>query len=65
MRWTINWFGKFYSDDTEGWNSRETNSWAEAITDFTFLNDEGIECYLEDNEYGCSLHWDNGVPEWR
>lgn len=65
MRWTINWFGKFYSDDTEGWNSRETNSWAEAITDFTFLNSEGIECYLEDNEYGCSLHWDNGVPEWR
>lgn len=63
MRWTINWNGNAYTGDSDGWNARDTNSWREALVEFTYLNDNGCECYITDNEYGCSLYWDRDREE--
>lgn len=59
-KYTITYKGFIFEGDEEnGWNSRETNDWAYAISIYDNYADEENEMYITDNEYGVTFS--NGV----
>ena len=60
MRYTVNYCGAVFVDDIDGFNCFETNDFyrAKEILYHIVLNGGDIHAYLRDEEYQCSLYWD-------
>jgi hypothetical protein len=65
MRYSVNYFSPFFVDDKEGVNTHYFVVF-EAARDLLYaLVQSGLEdAYLKDEEYQCSLHWDNKEKEF-
>ena len=50
MRYTVKYFGAFFTDDNDKYNTYETNRFEDA--------------YLKDEEYQCSMHWNKREQEY-
>lgn len=58
MRYTVNYAGAFWTGDSESFNSHGTNSLPEATGWLRTLLQAGFkEAYVKDEEYGCTLTW--------
>ena len=68
MRYTVNYFGAFFSSDNDTYNCYETNSWAEAREMFYNLISTGDfnDAYIKDEEYDCCYRYypETGECEW-
>ena len=65
MRYTVNYEGAFFTDDTDGFNCFETDSWAEARNLLTALLANGFKtAYIKDEEYECTFRWDERDKEF-
>lgn len=59
MRYTVNYSGAFFTDDSDTYNTYETNSWDKARELFYTLYYAGFEdVYIKDEEYQCIFHFD-------
>ena len=66
MRYSVNYNGALFTDDKEGVNTFYTNSFEDACT---LLRDIiaykiDLSAYLKDEEYQCSLYWDEKEGEF-
>ena len=65
MRYTVNYFGAFFTDDNDKYNTYETNRFEDAVDMLKTLVFCGFEdAYLKDEEYQCSMHWDKREQEY-
>lgn len=65
MRYSINYFGAYYSDDTEGCNTHYYSRWEDAVAELYGLHGAGVpNVVLKDEEYDCSLSWDERDGEF-
>ena len=66
MRYSVNYTGAFFTDDKEGVNTFYTDSFADAIALLSDILNYRIDmfAYLKDEEYQCSLHWDENEKEF-
>lgn len=65
MRYTVNYFGAFFTDDNDKYNTYETNRFEDAVDMLKTLVSCGFEdTYLKDEEYQCSMHWDKREQEY-
>lgn len=59
MRYTVNYFGAFFTDDSDTYNVYETDSWDKARELFYTLFYAGFEdVYIKDEEYQCTFRFD-------
>ena len=59
MRYTVNYKGVFFTDDKDGFNCFETNSYREAFDLFYSLFGAGFkDAYIKDEEYQCTFQYD-------
>ena len=59
MRYTVNYFGAFFTGDNDTYNVYETNSWDKAQELFYALFYAGLEdTYIKDEEYQCTFRFD-------
>lgn len=59
MRYTVNYFGAFFTGDNDTYNVYETNSWEKARELFYTLFYAGLEdTYIKDEEYQCTFRFD-------
>lgn len=55
MRYTVNYFGAFFTDDSDRYNTYETNSFEDAVDVLKMLIQCGFEdAYLKDEDYQCA-----------
>ena len=66
MRYSVNYNGALFTDDREGVNTFYTDSFAEAMALLSDIISYGIDmmAYLQDEEYQCSLYWDEREKEF-
>ena len=65
MRYTVNYKGAFFTDDEDGFNVFETNSWQFARELFYNLYNAGFkDAYIKDEEYQCTFRFDERVGEF-
>ena len=59
MRYTVNYFGAFFTGDSDSYNVYETDSWDKASELFYCLHYAGFEgVYVKDEEYQCTFRYD-------
>lgn len=66
MRYTVNYFGAVFTDDSEGFNCFETNSFRQAKEVLYHIAQSGadVNAYLKDEDYQCSMRWDDKEKEF-
>lgn len=65
MRYTVNYEGAFFTDDSDGFNCFETDSWDKARELFYTLFYAGFEdAYIKDEEYQCTFRFDKHDNEF-
>ena len=66
MRYTVNYSGAVFTDDGEGFNCFETNDLQRAKEILYHIIQSGADvyAYLKDEEYQCSMHWDEKEKEF-
>lgn len=66
MRYTVNYCGAVFTDDNEGFNCFETNSLQRAKEILYHIVQSGadIHAYLKDEDYQCSMYWDEKEKEF-
>ena len=66
MRYTVNYCGAVFTDDNEGFNCFETNDLQRAKEILYHIVQSGadVRAYLKDEEYQCSMHWDEKDKEF-
>ena len=55
-KYTISYKGYIFEGDSDGWNSRDEDSWEKAISVYDAYADEENDMYITDNEYGVTFH---------
>ena len=66
MRYSVNYTGALFVNDKEGVNTFYTNQFEEAMSLLRYIINYGIDmmAYLKDEEYQCSLYWDEKEKEF-
>lgn len=66
MRYSVNYTGALFSDDKEGVNTFYTDDFDAAVSLLRDVINYGIDmmAYLKDEEYQCSLYWDEREKEF-
>ena len=66
MRYSINYSGAFFVGDNENYNTHYYDCFKKARNDLYALIAAGVDehAYLKDEEYQCSLHWDDKAQEF-
>lgn len=66
MRYSVNYTGVLFIDDKEGVNTFYTDRFKEAMSLLRDIINYGIDmmAYLKDEEYQCSLYWDEKEKEF-
>jgi hypothetical protein len=66
MRYSVNYTGALFIDDNEGFNCFETDNFDEAMCILRAIIDHRVDkmAYLKDEEYQCSLYWDDATHEY-
>ena len=66
MRYSVNYTGALFTDDKGGVNTYYTNRFEDAMSLLRDIINYGIDmmAYLEDEEYQCSLYWDEKEKEF-
>ena len=66
MRYTVNYCGAVFTDDANGFNCFETNDFQQAkeLLYHIVQNRADMHAYLKDEEYQCSLRWDEEEKEF-
>lgn len=66
MRYSVNYTGVLFTDDKEGVNTFYTDRFEEAMSLLRDIINYGIDmmAYLKDEEYQCSLYWDEKEKEF-
>jgi hypothetical protein len=61
----VNYEGAFFTDDTDKYNTYETDRFEDAVDILKMLIQCGFEdAYLKDEDYQCALHWDKTAKEF-
>jgi len=55
-RYTISYEGHIFADDTDGWNSFDEDDFTKAMEFYHAYTPQGLDVYVEDNEYGVTFH---------
>ena len=66
MRYSVNYKGALSIDDSEGYNTFYTDSFERAMNllrDIIYYKID-MNAYLKDEEYQCSLYWDEKEKEF-
>ena len=65
MRYSVNYFSPFFVTDRDGVNTHYFSTY-EAARDLLYevVQAGFVDAYLKDEEYQCSLHWDNDAEEF-
>lgn len=67
MRYSVNYTGALFTDDKDGVNTFYTDRFEEAVAllrDIVVNYEIDKFAYLKDEEYQCSLHWDEKEKEF-
>ena len=65
MKYTVNYFGAFFTYDSDTYNTYETNRLEDAVDMLKTLVRCGFEdAYLKDEEYQCTMYWDKTAKEY-
>ena len=66
MRYSVNYTGALFTDDKDGVNTFYTDRFEEAIALLGDIISYKIDlnAYLKDEEYQCSLYWDDKEKEF-
>ena len=65
MRYSVNYFSPFFTTDREGVNTHYFSSYEAARNLLYDVVCAGFtDAYLKDEEYQCSLHWDDKEKEF-
>lgn len=65
MRYSVNYFSPFFTTDREGVNTHYFSLFETARDLLYILVQAGFEdAYLKDEEYQCSMHWDEKEKEF-
>ena len=65
MRYSISYFGAYYTGDDEGFNCHFYNSWDVARAEQLGLWGAGKrDVVLKDEDYDCSLSWNAQSNDW-
>lgn len=65
MRYSVNYFSPYFVTDREGVNTHYFSTY-EAARDLLYgvVQAGFVDAYLKDEEYQCSLHWDEKEKEF-
>jgi hypothetical protein len=66
MRYSVNYEGRFFIDDTDRYNTQYFSRFEAARNFLWDIIQSGIDdiAYLKDEEYQCTLHWDSETKEF-
>ena len=65
MRYSVNYFGVFFTYDNYEYNTYETNCFEDAVDMLKTLVTCGFEdAYLKDEDYQCTMYWDKHEEEY-
>ena len=65
MRYSVNYFGAFFTDDKDGYNWYQTERIEDAVDMLKTLVTCGFEdAYLQDEDYQCAMYWDKREKEY-